>query len=360
MNRYNQKGFTLLEILVALTLGLVVSAGVIQIFISSKSAYRVEEALSRVQENGRNAIDFIARDLRSAGFTGCLSILGQEKITNTLNNSTDFLFNFGVSLAGFEATGTNWTPALDTSLSNLSNPPWAGTDVITIRSLSRGLRVTQHNDESADIKSQDARDYDIQDFDILLVFTCESGAVFQATSVNTQNEGGSDVTNYTHNTGSVATQCVTDLGDSRLCPGNATKNLGSVYFPDGQIARAVVYSYYIAEGEDPNLNGIPSLWRYDHLRGTTIELVEGIENMQILYGVDTDDDKVADRFYTADGVTNWNDVVSTRVSFLTQTIEDNVAVDTPVYTYNGASVTATDRRLRRVYTTSTAIRNRLQ
>jgi len=48
-------------------------AGVIQIFLSAKQAYRLQENLSRLQENGRFAMDFITKDVRMAGYAGCSS-----------------------------------------------------------------------------------------------------------------------------------------------------------------------------------------------------------------------------------------------------------------------------------------------
>ena len=73
LSNQHQRGLTLIEILVALFVSGLVLAGVVQIYASSKQAYRVQESLSRLQENGRFAINRIAHDLRMAGYSGCLS-----------------------------------------------------------------------------------------------------------------------------------------------------------------------------------------------------------------------------------------------------------------------------------------------
>ena len=65
---HRQRGFTMVEILVALTISTFLMAGVIQLFIGSKQAYRFHDAASRLQENGRLAIDTMARDIRMAGY----------------------------------------------------------------------------------------------------------------------------------------------------------------------------------------------------------------------------------------------------------------------------------------------------
>ncbi len=65
---HTQRGLTLVEILVALMISAFLIAGVIQLFIGSKQTYRGHDALSRIQENGRFALDSMARDIRMAGY----------------------------------------------------------------------------------------------------------------------------------------------------------------------------------------------------------------------------------------------------------------------------------------------------
>ena len=64
----HQQGLTLVEILVALVISLFLTAGVIQLFIGTKQTYRFHDALSRLQENGRFALDRMAWDIRMANF----------------------------------------------------------------------------------------------------------------------------------------------------------------------------------------------------------------------------------------------------------------------------------------------------
>ena len=84
-----QRGLTLVELMVGLTIGLILTAGILQIFVHSKQTYRVEEALSRVQENGRMALDFIANDIRMASYWGCQS--SPSNIQNDLNTGTGYI-----------------------------------------------------------------------------------------------------------------------------------------------------------------------------------------------------------------------------------------------------------------------------
>jgi len=83
MNRMNQsvqKGISLVEVLVAMTLGLVLILGVVQIFASSRQTYQVQDASARLQEDGRYVLTRISQELRMAGMFGCLtqaSIIGR-------------------------------------------------------------------------------------------------------------------------------------------------------------------------------------------------------------------------------------------------------------------------------------------
>ena len=77
------QGFTLVELMIAITIGLIILAVLSQVFVSSKQTYRVQEALSRLQENGRYAVDFMGRDIRKAGYAGCV---GAGTILNTNAN----------------------------------------------------------------------------------------------------------------------------------------------------------------------------------------------------------------------------------------------------------------------------------
>jgi type IV pilus assembly protein PilW len=100
------------------------------------------------------------------------------------------------------------------------------------------------------------------------------------------------------------------------------------------------------------------------------DLIEGIENMQILYGVDTDSDGTPNYYESADNVnaTNMDKVVSIRISLLAVTLDNNLTTEPQPYTYNGVTTTppdittaplVKDLKIRRVFTSTIALRNRL-
>ncbi len=68
-----QRGVSLVEIMVALALGLILILGVVQLFTSSKQTYRVQEAAAKLQEDGRYILTRMSQELRMAGMFGCLT-----------------------------------------------------------------------------------------------------------------------------------------------------------------------------------------------------------------------------------------------------------------------------------------------
>ena len=103
-----------------------------------------------------------------------------------------------------------------------------------------------------------------------------------------------------------------------------------------------------------NVAGNPALFMDDG-SGVARELVEGIEDMQVQFGVDTDSNQVANYYVDPDSVSvsEMNDVVSVKLSLAVRTLTNNVAVQNRVY--NGVN----DRRISKNYVATVAIRNRL-
>ena len=143
------------------------------------------------------------------------------------------------------------------------------------------------------------------------------------------------------------------------------------YGPDAQVYKISYITYSIQT--DPNSNQ-PSLYRSIDGAGAQA-LIEGIENMQIKYGVDTDGD-FTPNFYTdapaaaadpageALNVALMEKVVSVRLFLVTTTLDDKLTINAVPYTLVGddstiTTTTPTDGKIRRVFTSTIALRNRL-
>lgn len=341
-----QAGFSLVELMVAMTIGFIVVGAVGYLYIGSRGAFRTTDNMSRMQESARYALDLMAREIRMAGYRGCASSSGS--FLNVLNNSTEAAYNFGEALAGYDAAGAGWSPALPSGTGGLAGLGiLAGTDAILLRgAFGMGASVTQMpGNTSADLKVTIPND--LQDFDIVMVSDCTNATVFEITNKNTPASGSGH--NVVHNSGAVAAG-----------PGNSTNDLGHNYV-NGEITKMQSKAYYIAPGAN---GGPPALWEYNNYKpvvagSNPAELVGGVENMQIEYGVDTNADRAVDSYVAASAVANWNQVVAVRVSLLMASPDNNVVTSQQTYNYNKVAVAAGDRRMYQTFTTTIGIRNRL-
>jgi len=320
----NQQGMTLVEMMVAMTIGLVLLGGIITVLSSSQSTYRVNEALARLQENARYAFQLLSRDIRMAGYRGCAG--DGVAVTNVLVDATGFLWRLDQPLEGFEATGD---PALPSEVTS----PLGSRDVIVVRGVEgTGTNVLSHPSDSAGLSIPSGSGLEIND--TVLVSSCQGAAIFQVTGISAS--GGQDTIEH----------------DGGAGKPNSTTTLGRT-FTGGEMARIGTRIYYIRL----NPRGIPALyWKRGSEKAE--ELVEGIENMQIRYGEDTNGDRAADVYRTADQVTDWEAVVSVRIDLLVQSIEDGITSKPQAYTFNGENITPTDRRLRQTFSSVIALRNR--
>lgn len=361
-NKGYQSGITLIEILISLLIGVFLLGGILEVFISSKQTYKIQENLSRLQENGRFALEFLTKDIQPAGFMGCNSRI---PINNTLNNKDNFLYSFESPIEGFESVSNSaWSPNLPLTPDNalVIASPFGGSDIIAIHkaddqsltvisnakatsSLTLESTVTTQNLQEAGYLTNNSPS--VNKCAIVVVNNCKNASLFQVSTL-TKPEGVNAV--LYHNTG------------GGCLPGNLSNTLGDS-FDDGQaffINTISTTTYYVRT----NSVGQPSLYRRVGLNDPE-EIVSGIENMQVLYGVDTDDDDDSSsttpapdgsaNYYVKanqipdanlDGILEWYRVVSVRITLTVRTNDSNLT-------------SIGDGRIRRDFTTTIALRNRL-
>jgi type IV pilus assembly protein PilW len=124
---------------------------------------------------------------------------------------------------------------------------------------------------------------------------------------------------------------------------------GSGYNDGAVVAPIVSHTFYIGTSANTNEFGDPisSLFRKEGINAP-VELVEGIEDLQVLYGVDTGGEALVPTTYVdASGVSDWRDVISVRVQLTANSVEDVGSSDA-------------DGILRRTFTQTVRLRNRLK
>lgn len=367
---FNSRGVTLIELLTAMVISLVVLLAVGTVYLSTKRSYNVQDEFAKMQENALFAFQFITQDLSQAGFAGCSPI-----INNLLNTTavTDGLFNFTDGIYGWEYTGTgpgttfniasmapapagsagswadNTLQQLHTSLAGLVVP---GTDIVVIKSSTERSALVP----TADIKPSDtsitfATPTLMPQGTVILVSDCLKADLF----MNSDSVGD------------------TTLSRGAACGGYLPCNKAGANFSheykmaDVRMITTTSRAYFIGQGT----NGEPALFRFNYNLGiggpAPEELVEGVENMQILYGEDLDGGTFAPtRYVPINGVTNLANVVSVRISLLMRSPgETNRPPDTRTFLLGGtnAATGATinpidDRHMRKVFTSTIVLRNK--
>ncbi len=354
-NRSPQQGFSLVELMVAMTLSLILMAGVLSMVYSSKVAYLENERVARNQENGRAAFDMILRDLRGAGFPGCSQpVAGIFTPVNQLKNNTSLLWQLDMPLQGYEGTSGTWSPALDAVLTAAN--PTAGNDILVIRTTRAG--VAQFNTPT-DTFTSGTDDITVNktatqkvEGQTFVINDCQ-GEVFFAAAV-TDN-------------GTTATLQRTTTGT----PTNSSATLPTQFHGGALVAPVDTIVYFIAPSADSAVANSgtleTSLWRIvgSLNSGQPQELIPGVERMEVQYGLDTDNNYIVDKYVNADavkvaGVTDWTNVISVKVAILVRSPQANSPdTDLKTYTLLGNTVGPfKDHYERSVFTTTVALRNR--
>jgi len=331
----------LVEIMIAVTIALFLLTGIYTLFLNTKSTYNTQQGLSRIQENARYAIEKLSHDVRMAGYMGCGGANPQNAV-NTLNNANDYAYDFSVPIQGFDGQGTSWSPNLPPALSGLTHPPIDGTDVITVRGADGGgIRIVSPMPQpSAELKVSTLNNSGIAIGDIVMLSDCTDAAIFQLTNVQSSDH-------LQHQTGTQT-------------PGNATKNLGKSYQAGALVQAASTRSYFIANANSTSCSdGGCGLWELTGA-GSEQELVRGVEDMQILYGVAPGAKETASSYVDASNVSDWSRVVSVRIALVLNSIDPTSPQSyTRDFQILAQSRSITSRRLHRVFTTTIALRNRL-
>lgn len=276
-----QFGVTLVELMVAMVIGLVLLLGLLQLFSASRAAYSTAEGLGRVQENARFAMEFLQRDIRMAGHFGCVNdqahwVKGEGDPAHHFGSVVTgggSALDFSVSVEGYEAPGTGpgddpltlgevWSPP--SGITGLSPAPVGGSDIIVLRYLSpEGVPVSALGASTVAFDSSLAPRLTTDGVSAPSLFgiaDCTRADVFPATFTSAAVDTG------------------TALGlDARYSPQ-----------PSGQtmLYRANSIVFYVG------LNGASEPALYRARAGSSgayvsEELVEGIESLQLLYGQDS-------------------------------------------------------------------------
>jgi type IV pilus assembly protein PilW len=352
-----QSGLSLIELLIATTLGLILIGGVLTVFIGTKRSSEVNTSLTEMQENARFALESISREARMAGFQGCVDINTASATIKADTAPTDDLYATAVQ-SSFVDTPTAWVPPRpDTfDIPQDEGRPIPGTHTLSVQFGSpQTFTINPLQRVDDDIVLTQQTDSFVEG-DLAIISNCQSADLITITGVS-----GATLTHDGSGNG----------GDNRL---SATYGQAGPQ-NRARIMRFEANIFYVGDTTRTNSRGDPVYALYRQTLPYSrppIEMVEGVDNMRIRLGYRDPDSPDNLTFISPDAAAPAGQIEAIQIGLLLQSIDPVTDIDDNKSYYlvgdqilplgtPGAQVGMThagDKRLRMAFSTSVNIRNR--
>jgi type IV pilus assembly protein PilW len=340
---HKQRGISLIELMIAMLIGLMITGAVTQAFLSSLMTSRMQSNMSRLQESGRFALQYLAQESRPAG-VGLGVRMPEEQICVVANAGDPAAWaRFNRPVWGRRSTGAAGQFGL------------AGTDELHLFSsdncnsfLTDGELLRPGSNANIQVTAYCPS---MRQNALVLVADLEKAVLLRITNNPNPNAPNPRLA-HAASTNNAAAQC------------------GGFKFSEIEFrspARVMGFDhriYYVANTARVGANGQPirALFVRDSVAGTAEEVVDGVESMRIRYGVALPGRNAVEQYMTAaqvEAANRWGDVRTLSFELLLVADGQMAGADQQVLTFDGAAVPA-DGRLRQVYRTVVALRNRVE
>ncbi len=361
----NSGGFSIVELIVSIGIGLFIMGGLGSVLLTSRDIFNNEQGSSFIQENARYAVEILKRDLRLAGSGFCTkmdfygeggsvgfasSILESDYkglLDLEINEKNPVNNRIGLeSITGFDYSEIGSYPEAFQIEADGSNG-----DAIIVRYGNPSLIATVSSHVGTKFNVLGNPGFEQEDILLVVDSSCRNAGLFKANTV-TSGE-------INHDNGNCSERLfATNPGDSCKCQGASSSSCLDIgqYSENSSIMPFVSNAYYIAESN--LLQNVPALKRRvmsgTSSTGTRVEeLAQGVESLELTYGLDTAGDGVVDRIENAATIQSstdyeWSQVVSVRYEMTIRSLENILIEDGP----------EGDRYLRQNVSGSVRIRNR--
>lgn len=341
-----QSGMSLIELMIALLIGLLLSAAIITVYLSNKQTFWNTEAAASLQENSRFALKLIMNDLRLAGFYGGVDHIVIEKDSNVGildansckrgNTATPTEFEYERSIWVARKGVAGFPGCIDASnMATAQND--VGSDVLFVKHVAPVPHDFTFDPVSLDSinksKTKDTRSY--------IVAALDHAGHYNGVADNTTLKGYTD----------------------------ADKD-----FPDGQVWEYIYHAYFISK---PAGNAFPQLRRKKLIVNNSTKksywktetVAEGIQDIHFLFGVDTDSDGIVDAYVNTGTIDadsyKWEQVIAAKIYLLAQSTKSDIDyTDSKTYTYGVGDSRRTytpgsgeDKYHRKLYETTVTLYN---
>lgn len=307
------KGMSLVELMVAMVIGLFLSAGLFSMFVMSSTNVTTTSQFNQLQENGRIALTLMERDLSQLGFMGDIT-------------GTDFIVGMNTTVDGSAAIGSSGD-CVGAGLNNATLP----------------INIAAH---------------------FRRLWGYENGVSTESLACLSNVNDKTDVIQMKRLLGPSVASGSTDAFYIEANANQAVffKTASAGVLDNSRIWEYQHHIYYIGDDAD----GIPVLRRKSLSStgmGNDEQLVEGIENMRVMYGFDSNGDSTADSFMPAEDVSSlmWDNelfqrLVALRVHLLVRATEsDNSYTNETTYTLGDKSIGPLNDNFRRKVLSTTIV-----
>jgi type IV pilus assembly protein PilW len=294
-NRKQSYGFSMVELLVAMVVGLIIVSGAFSLHSGTRKTQAVNEMQMDMIADARFAIEMISYDLRHAGMYG-----GTNKDGLIECRSTDASCSGIVPAAVANDCTVGWAY-------NLSQPIFAFND--TAGNPYSGSCIPPSEGYQADT-------------DILEIRYADSNFLSSITGLPKALTNGQAYVRSNFSSG-------------RIFTGTAQPVIGS-YDSDVNITNNYIlhaFAYYVSDHTDSSGDNIPSLRRAALVNGPAVQtqtLVSGVADLQVQFGENTDGDpnNTIDRYVDPDQVTDWTQVYAAKIWLLMRSDKRQIGIDT--------------------------------
>lgn len=348
-----QRGISIVEIMITLTLALFIVGGILYTYLGSRTVFVSNDAVAKIQEDARIALERLTREVRQAGFTGCANTLDvtPRVIADVIapKGEADLTFAAGDGIHvyddGVDSSGVAW-------INPTAIPRVVGTDVIHLAGMSAcSARLTGNmTADNAQIHIAEANPCGWAADQVLLIADCTNIDIFAATTVSS----GSGKTAISHAISS-----------------NTDNKLSKAYGKEAMVFGYGERTFFV--GMHPTLNQ-PMLYEigFNGTANAVNDIAANVYDLQVMTAqLDTNADSVPDTTVVSEeseetppdtapalgAIADWAQVLGIEVRVSIRSEADNTGPSDQTYLFGGAMVT--DKRIRRDFSTVIGIRNRL-
>ncbi|HEV2538877.1 MAG TPA: PilW family protein [Frateuria sp.] len=346
------KGFGLIELMIAMAIGLVVAAGVIVIFVAERQVYSNSSAQALIQDADNAISAVISPVARGTGFVGCGAI-SSGIVSYIGTHATPLTFDTTSSVKGF--TGTVPTQVVDNSANDTTAKDWTPT-------LDASLVKAGGAEQGSDVISMIGAAPGASPIGVQAPVLGSPILVNDVSQLSKINGGGPQMVAISDCGKSSAFEITSISGTSLAF--SSGPNGTPAYPKDSQIIPLQQTVFFVGKGDSGQsalFRGVMTLPASGAASGATwtvTEMVPGVIAMKALYG--TGPASQATEYFDASGVTDWTAVTTVRLGFLVEGPLGSAPMPSGPQTYqllNAAITVPADTRLRHVFSMTINPRN---